>query len=218
MCCASAPPQEIPSTSTTGCPNTSSIPEIRRARPRKRRGKRGSGDLPIPGTSKRIVPILCPLTLSSASMKGSNSSRLAPRPLISSKGGPLPSPCSMATYKATPLTLIIVVPMVVSLRMFSCLTLSLPVCPCVPVSSLRQQERERLSDQGRLCFPLDLDCTLSFEQQTSLALRVYGHEHHPGADTCSRFHRRYKAHPVEAIIQGLGNARRDDAYLYLHCS
>ena len=71
-------------------------------------------------------------------MKGSNSSRLAPMPLISSKGGPLPSPCSMATHKATPLTLIIVVPMAVSLRILSCLILSLPVCPCVPVSFHRQ--------------------------------------------------------------------------------
>src|SRR5579864_1477920 len=207
----------MPSTSTTGCPNTSSIPEIRRARPRKRRGKRGSVDLPIPGTSKRIVPIFGPPTLSSASMKGLNSSRLAPMPLISSKGGPLPSPCSMATYKSTPMTLMVVVPMVVSLRMFSYLILSLPVCPCVPVSSLRQQEREHLGDQGRLGFPFDLDRILSFEQQTSVALRVQGHGHHPCSDTCSRFHRRDKAHPVEAIIQGLGNARRDGTHLHLHC-
>src|SRR5205085_11107451 len=76
----------------------------------------------------------------------------------------------------------------------------------VPVSSLRQQERERLGDQGRLDFPFDLDRILRFEQLTSLAQRVYGHEHHPGADTCSRFHRRHKAHLVEAVIQRLSHA------------
>src|SRR6266566_2806698 len=69
-CCASPPPHEIPSTSTCWCPNSSSICATSRARPRKRIGKRGSGDPPTPGISKQIVPIFCPSTLSSASRKG----------------------------------------------------------------------------------------------------------------------------------------------------
>ena len=69
----------------------------RRARPRKRNGKRVGGDPPTPGTSKRIVPIFFPLTLSSAAMKGSNTSRLAPMPLTSRSGGLLSSPRRMAT-------------------------------------------------------------------------------------------------------------------------
>src|SRR5436305_1496737 len=88
----------------------------------------------------------------------------------------------------------------------------------VPVSSLRQQECERLGDQGRLDFPFDLDRILRFEQQTSLALRFHCQQHHPGADTCSRFHRRHKAHPVEAVIQCLSHALRDNTKLHLHCS
>src|SRR5438105_13183820 len=70
----------------------------------------------------------------------------------------------------------------------------------VPVSFLHQQERERLRDQDRLYLPFDLDRILRCEQQTSLALRVYAHEHNQGADTTARFHRRNNAHPVEAAI------------------
>src|SRR6266581_346559 len=120
-CWASPPPHEIPSTSTSCCPTASSSCATRRARPRKRTGKRVGGDPPTPGTSKRIVPIFFLPTLSSASMKGSNTSRLAPMPLISRSGGPLPSPRCMATRTRVPLMLIVLVSVAVALRILSLL-------------------------------------------------------------------------------------------------
>src|SRR5215467_458329 len=111
----------MPRTSTSCCPTASSNWATRRARPRKRNGKRVGGDPPTPGTSKRIVSIFFLPPFSSASMKGSNTSRLAPMPLISRSGGPLLSPRRMAAETCLPLTLIVLVSVAALLRTISCL-------------------------------------------------------------------------------------------------
>ena len=64
-------------------------------KPRQRRRairQEWPGDPPTPGTSKMIA-----LVLVSASRNGFANSQLAPIPLNSTSGGPLPLPCLIAT-------------------------------------------------------------------------------------------------------------------------
>jgi len=58
------------------------------------------------------------------------------------------------------LTFIIVVPMVMSLRILSCLILSLPVCLCVAALFLRYEESHLLGYQDWLFLVFNLDCVL----------------------------------------------------------
>jgi hypothetical protein len=81
-CCATAPPQEMPSTSTTSTPSSVSMLAISVHSPVNRYGPDGSADPPTPGGSN----LMTSQDGSSAWTNGSSSSRLAPIPLISSSG------------------------------------------------------------------------------------------------------------------------------------
>ena len=82
-CCATAPPQETPSTSARSWPSSVSRPAISRHSPVKRYGMGVGGEPPTPGGSNLITSTAG----SSSATNGSSSSRLAPMPLISSSGG-----------------------------------------------------------------------------------------------------------------------------------
>jgi hypothetical protein len=81
-CCATAPPQEIPSTSTWSWPSSASSRAISPQSPVKRYGPEAWAEPPTPGGSNLMTS-----TAGSTSFtNGSSSSRLAPMPLISSSG------------------------------------------------------------------------------------------------------------------------------------
>ncbi len=86
-CCAMTPPRDTPSTSTAWYSRASSIASMVRAMPRIRRGTGYAVDSPTPGASKAIA---CTPRAVSWRSNGWAMSRLAPRPVMSSTGGPLP--------------------------------------------------------------------------------------------------------------------------------
>src|SRR6202044_3864433 len=85
-CCASAPPQDSPSTSTTPIPSSDSTRPSTQARYGNPYGSIDVGDPPAPGTSNLTTVE----SGSSCSTSGSSTSRLAPMPLHNTSGTPVP--------------------------------------------------------------------------------------------------------------------------------
>src|SRR3984957_9349137 len=97
-CWASAPPQDTPSTSICPvCPSRRISLSASDASVENRYGRAGGGDAPTPGTSKMTASGSC-----SASSSGFTSSRLAPMPLNSSKGGLSGRPWRIPTCSSCP--------------------------------------------------------------------------------------------------------------------
>src|SRR2546425_3224558 len=102
------------------------------------------------------------------------------------------------------------------------LSSALDACECGrpsrPLSfrSATYQHAEHLGHEGRFVLTFDLHGALYLEENAPTLLFLHGIQHHPTAYPLPRSHRGHEAHPVETVVEGLGDPRWNNAYLHDH--